>query len=97
MQPIFLLDETVSLKPPTVLTRLVFSRVVDSKVISHHDMSKGLMWIFYDVALAKWAILKRCVQKIQAVAQKMSLPCPFEIQKQIAHKSDNFKARNFSF
>ena len=51
MQPIFLLDEKVSLKPPTVPTRLVFSRVVvDSKVISHHDMSKGLMWIFYDVA-----------------------------------------------
>ena len=64
MQPIFLLDEKVSLKPPTVKTRLVFSRVVDSKVISHHDMSKGLMWIFYDVAWAKWATLKKYVHKL---------------------------------
>ena len=64
MQPIFLLDEKVSLKPPTALTRLVFSRVVDSKVISHHDMSKGLMWIFYDVAWAKWATLKKYVHKL---------------------------------
>ena len=64
MQPIFLLDEKVSLKPPTVLTRLVFSRVVDSKVISHHDMSKGLMWIFYDVAWAKWATSKKSVHKL---------------------------------
>ena len=65
MQPIFLLNKKLSLKPPTVLTRLVFSRVeVDSKVISHHDMSKGLMWIFYDVAWAKWATLKKSVHKL---------------------------------
>ena len=55
LQPIRLLDEKVSLKPPTVPTRLVFSRVADSKVISHHDMSKGLMWIFYAVVFAQCA------------------------------------------
>ena len=55
LQPISSLDEKVSLKPPTVPTRLVFSRVADSKVISHHDMSKGLMWIFYAVVFGQCA------------------------------------------
>ena len=55
LQPIVLLDEKISLKPPTVPTRLVFSRVADSKVISHHDMSKGLMWIFYAVVFEQCA------------------------------------------
>ena len=33
----------------------------------------------------------------KSVAQKLSLPCPFESQTLNSHKSANFKARDFSF
>ena len=33
----------------------------------------------------------------KSVAQKLSLPCPFENQTLNGHKSVNFKARDFSF